>query len=69
MFIAPDVDMKMPGTLMISLRDVHCLSQDVQDPRGQRFIKEAPHRSPTPSLTILTKKVPLSSTVYEWYPF
>lgn len=34
MFIAPDADMKMPGTLMISLRDVHCLSQDVQDPRG-----------------------------------
>lgn len=34
MFIAPDADMKMPGTLMISLRNVHCLSQDVQDPRG-----------------------------------
>ena len=34
MFIAPDADMKMPGMLMISLRDAHCLSPDVQDPRG-----------------------------------
>lgn len=34
MFIAPVAYMKMPGMLMISLRDVHCLSQDVQDPRG-----------------------------------
>lgn len=33
MSIARDADTKMSGMLMISLRDVHYLSQDVQDLR------------------------------------